>query len=76
MRCVICKGTDIKKKNVEEEVKVGQHIVLVPLCILVCNNCGERYYDRAAMRKIEEVRERFKKHTIQVEEVGKVFRTI
>ncbi len=55
MRCVICKNPDIQKKQVQEEIKKGEDIVLVPLEILVCLNCGERYYDRKAMKKIEEV---------------------
>jgi hypothetical protein len=41
---------------------------------LVCSNCGERYYDRKSMRKIEEIRSKLKNKEIDVEEVGKVMR--
>jgi len=74
MKCVICKSSDIQMKIVEEEIKDGKDIVLIPIEVLVCLNCGERYYDRKAMRKIEEIRDRLKKHDLKVEEVGKVFR--
>jgi YgiT-type zinc finger domain-containing protein len=56
MKCVICKSSDIQKKMIEEEIKSGMDIVLVAVEALVCMNCGERYYDRKTMRKIEDVR--------------------
>ncbi len=74
MKCVICKSSDIQMKIVEEEIKAGRDIVLIPMEVLVCLNCGERYYDRKAMRKVEELRDRLKRHDLEVEEVGKVFR--
>ena len=75
MRCVICKGSEIQMKMVEEEVKSGRDIVLVPMEVLVCTSCGERYYDRKAIKKIENIRERLKRHDLEVEEVGKVLLT-
>jgi YgiT-type zinc finger domain-containing protein len=74
MKCVICKSPDIQIKKVEEEIKSGRDIVLVPMEVLVCMNCGERYYERKAMRKIEEIREKLNRHDLEVEEIGKVFR--
>lgn len=74
MKCVICKSSDIQMKMVEEEIKLGRDIVLVPMEVLVCLNCSERYYDRKTMRKIEELRDRLGSHDLEVEEVGKVFR--
>ncbi len=74
MRCVICKSSDIQMKMVEEEIKSGKDIVLIPMEVLVCLNCGERYYDRKTMRKIEEIRSRLRKQDLKVEEVGKVLR--
>jgi CRISPR/Cas system-associated protein Csx1 len=61
-------------KSVEEEIRSDKDILLVPLEVLVCLGCGERYYDRKAMKKIEEMRSRLKKHDLKVEEVGKVLR--
>lgn len=74
MKCVICKSSDIQMKKIEEEIKFGNDIVLIPLEVLVCQNCGERYYDRRTMRNIEEIRSRLRNHDLEVEEVGKVLR--
>ena len=76
MKCVICKSPDIQIKIVEEEVKSGTDILLVPIEILVCNHCGERYYDRKAMRRMEDIRSRLKQKDLKVEEVGKVLRAL
>jgi len=61
---------------IEEEIKSGRDIVLVALDVLVCMNCGERYYDRNTMRRIEDVRSRLKQNDLEVEEVGKVLRAV
>lgn len=74
MKCVICKGSDMQMKKVEEEIKSGSDILLVPLEVLVCQNCGERYYDRKGMRKIEEIRSKLMRNELEFEEVGKVLR--
>jgi len=74
MKCVICKSSDILKKRIEEEIKRGEDIVLVPLEVLVCQNCGERYYDRMTMQKLEEMRDRLTKKDVELEDVGKVLR--
>ncbi len=74
MKCIVCKSSDIEIKSVDEQVKTGSDIILVPMTVLVCSNCGERYYDRNAMRKIEEVRTKLKNNELDVEEVGKVMR--
>ena len=75
MKCVICKGSDIELKIVDEQIKAGRDIVLVPMNILVCSSCGERYYARKAMKKIEEIRSRLRNKEIEVKEVGKIMRT-
>jgi len=74
MKCVVCKGSDIELKTVDEQIKTESDIILVPMNILVCSNCGERYYDRQSMRKIEEIRKKSKNKELDVEEVGKVMR--
>jgi len=76
MRCVICKGEDIEKKMVDEEIRLSGDIVLVSMELLVCNACGERYYDQRAMKKIEELRLSMKVENLQFQTVvGKVYRT-
>ena len=74
MKCVVCKGSDIDLKTVDEQIKSEKDIILVPMNILVCSTCGERYYDRKSMRKIEEIRKKLKNKKLDVEEVGKVMR--
>jgi hypothetical protein len=61
-------------KSVEEEIRSDKDILLIPLEVLVCLSCGERYYDRKTMKKIEEMRSRLKRHDLKVEEVGKVLK--
>jgi hypothetical protein len=61
-------------KSVEEEIRSDKDILLMPLEVLVCLSCGERYYDKKTMKKIEEMRSRLRKHDLKVEEVGKVLR--
>ncbi len=50
MKCVVCHGPEIGKKAVNESFWMGNDVILIPVEVLVCNNCGERYYDRRAMR--------------------------
>ncbi len=74
MKCVVCNSSNLEMKNVEEEIRSDKDILLIPLEVLVCLSCGERYYDRKAMKKIEQMRSRLKKHDLEVEEIGKVLR--
>ena len=74
MKCVICKSSDIQMEMVDEEVKLGEDIVLIPMEVLVCRNCGERYYDRKTMQKLEETRSKLRKKDLEVEDVGRVLR--
>jgi len=74
MKCVVCKGSEIELKTVDEQIRTERDIILVPMHILVCSNCGERYYDRKSIRKIEEIRKKLKNRELDVEEVGKVMR--
>jgi YgiT-type zinc finger domain-containing protein len=63
MKCVICKGNDIVVKTVDEQIAVGDDILLIRLDLPVCSQCGERYYDRKAMQIIGEVRAKGKGRT-------------
>ena len=74
MKCVVCNSSNIEMKSVEEEIRSDKDILLIPLEVLVCLSCGERYYDRKAMKKIEEMRSKLRKHDLKLEEVGKVLR--
>jgi YgiT-type zinc finger domain-containing protein len=73
-KCVVCNSSNIETKSVEEEIRSDKDILLIPLEVLVCLSCGERYYDRKTMKKIEEMRSKLRRHDLKVEEVGKVLR--
>jgi YgiT-type zinc finger domain-containing protein len=71
---VICRGDDIALKRIEEEFRVDSDVVLVPIEVLVCGSCGERYYDRKTMRSLEDIEERLKRKEIPLNAVGRVLK--
>jgi len=74
MKCVICHSYDIEEKAVSETFWVEQDVVLVPCRVLVCNNCGECYYNRQAMRRLEEIEKHLQSKTLALETVGQVLK--
>ena len=74
MRCVICEGLEIEEKEVEEEIKIGNDIVLVPVKVKVCMSGRERYYDIETMRMLEEVEDKIEKKQLRFELIGKVLK--
>lgn len=75
MKCVICNSSIIEKKQVEEEVRDGDNVVLISIEVLVCRQCGERYYTRQIMKKLEEIEEKIKEKKIPLKEVGRVLKS-
>ncbi len=74
MKCVICSSQDIEKKYVDEEIRVRNDVVMVNINTLVCGSCGERYYDRQTMKKLEEIKEKLYRKTIKLDVIGSVLR--
>ncbi|MFO8071803.1 MAG: YgiT-type zinc finger protein [Polyangia bacterium] len=74
MKCVVCRGSNVETRLVEEEIRSGNDILLLPLEVTVCETCGERYYTRSAMKKIEDAREDARRNELKVSEVGRVLR--
>jgi len=74
MKCIICHSTDITVRRVNEQLSRGEDLILVPLEVLVCNNCGERYYDRRAMKRLEEIEDAVNADQVSLERVGEVLR--
>jgi YgiT-type zinc finger domain-containing protein len=74
MKCVICSSQDIEKKYVDEEIRVKNDVVMVNINTLVCGSCGERYYDRQTMMKLEEIKEKLSHKTIKLDVIGSVLR--
>ncbi len=74
MDCVFCKFSKFEIKTVDMRIEVERDIVLVPLKIMVCSNCGERYYNTEIMEKIKDIQSKLKNRELNVVEVGKVMR--
>mgnify|MGYP003402086076 FL=1 len=71
MKCIICKGEDIRKTAVKEEMKIGNDIVYLPINIPVCTSCGERY-ERRTIKYLENEEQRLKNGKVALNEVGKI----
>jgi YgiT-type zinc finger domain-containing protein len=76
LKCVLCHGDDIAKSTVQERIPVGNDIVLVPIEVLVCQSCGERFYDRATMRRLEELEDDLAARKRPLREIGKVLELV
>lgn len=74
MKCVICHGDEIPLKEVEEEFRIGSDVVLVPVEVLVCASCGERYYDRKTMRFLEDIEGKLNRRELALDAIGQVLR--
>jgi YgiT-type zinc finger domain-containing protein len=72
MKCIICHGTEIEKKKVNEETIIENDIVYIPVDVLVCKTCGERYYDRETKRYLEDTFNKLKLKNIELKEIGKI----
>jgi YgiT-type zinc finger domain-containing protein len=72
MKCVICKNTNIEFREIQEQINIGNNIVIIPLKIHICQNCGEKYFTRNDLKKIEEVKDKITNKKIDYEEIGKV----
>ncbi len=74
MECVLCMSSKVEKKTVDMQIMVERDIVLVPMNIMLCTNCGERYYNTEIIGKIEDIKSKLKTRELNVVEVGKVMR--
>ena len=72
MKCVVCHSDHILTKTVDEDIRQGADIIRVPIETLVCQDCGERYYDRQTMRRLERIRQNIDQRKAQLTQVGKV----
>jgi len=72
MKCFVCHSDDITKRDVMEHISHDNDIVCVPLNVLVCNACGERYYDRDAMHELEQAKESISNPQTHFSIVGRV----
>ena len=72
MKCVICHGENVQHQDVQEEFRLGQDVVCVPIRVPVCQTCGERYYDRRTMLFLEETERKLKEGHAELRQVGRV----
>lgn len=72
MKCTVCNSVEVTKSLVKEEIPVGQDIVLVPIEVLKCQSCGERFYDRPTMRRLEQIEDDLVAHKRPLKEIGKI----
>lgn len=76
MKCTLCHGDQVAKATLQERIPVGNDIVLVPIEVLVCKLCGERFYDRATMRRLEEIEDDLAACKRPLREIGKVLELV
>lgn len=76
MKCVICKGDDIRLKEVKEELTSGTDIVYVSVTVPVCRTCGERYYNLRTMRYLEETARKLRDNELELRKVGLVMEAV
>ncbi len=58
-KCLFCEGK-LSKKTVTEIIKNDGDTVSLEVSALVCDNCGERYYDLETMKKFELIKQKLK----------------
>jgi hypothetical protein len=66
----------VAKATVQERIPVGNDIVLVPIEVLVCKLCGERFYARSDMRRLEEIEDDLAARKRPLREIGKVLELV
>ena len=76
MKCVICKSGDIAERVIEEEIRVGSNIIFVSVKALVCKECGEKYNNRAEMKKLEDLERLLRQKKVSLEKIGDVLRPV
>ena len=74
MECVVCNLSKVETKTLDMKIEVGRDIVLVPVNIMICANCSERYYNTDVLKKIEEIKSKLKNRELDIIEIGKVMR--
>ena len=72
MKCVVCRGDEIKPQEIKEQLQIDEDIVFVRVRIPVCQTCGERYYDRKTVAYLEEIEQKLKSGDAQLDQVGRV----
>lgn len=72
MQCIICHSEDIVSKVVQAEIKIDDDIMRVPVQVLLCLSCCERYYSRKVVRYLEEIERKLQTGEIPLKQAGRV----
>ncbi len=75
MKCVICGSQDIHEKNVDEEIRFENDVVMVNINTLVCGSCGEKYYSRSTLKLLEEFEDKLRHEDLKLNVIGSVLRS-
>jgi YgiT-type zinc finger domain-containing protein len=54
-QCIFCQG-NVLEQTVTEIIKGGGNTATLKVSALVCQNCGERYYQADTIRKFEVIK--------------------
>ena len=74
MKCVVCHGSEIHSKDVQEGLAMGEDLVHVPIRIPVCHTCGERYYDRRTLQYLEETERKLRNGDAELRQTGRLLK--
>jgi YgiT-type zinc finger domain-containing protein len=75
-KCVFCKG-NILEQTVTEIIKGGGNTATLKVSALVCQNCGERYYDADTIREFERIKTKLTmEKTDDLTIIGKSFEVV
>jgi YgiT-type zinc finger domain-containing protein len=72
MKCITCQCERIEARDVVEEIRNGNDIVLISIRIPVCKACGERFYDTRTLGFLREMEKNLTEGSLQLREVGRV----
>ena len=75
-KCAIC-GGKVEKKEVSEEVRVGDDFVVIEnIRAGVCRECGERYYPPRVVDRLRDIEVRImdRKGLTELDLIGRAYR--
>jgi hypothetical protein len=74
----VSKGLDKELEKLQKKNKKRFDIILKKMGEiindLVCGSCGEKYYNRQTMKKLEDIKEKLCRKTIKLDVIGSVLR--
>jgi hypothetical protein len=67
MKCVVYSSSDVKIKDVDEEIKLENDVIMVGIKTLGCGNCGEIYYYRHTVKMLEDIKEKLRNRDLELD---------